>query len=390
MRVLVLSPDTPYPPTRGGRVDIWRRLLALKAMGHQVMLLYPVDTSTFSVKSPDEARVLSATVDAVLSFPMERSLLATAKRLLGLGRLPWHAATRAPAPALAAALGAAVDRFAPDVLVLEGPWLGELAKTFLAAGGRRLLYRSHNIEHQYLWRQAMVAQRWRDGLAWRLACMGLKRYELDLMRRAHTVLDISADDMRFWQALGVRHTTWLPPLPEAAGADADGTRPSDILFLGNLSTPNNVAGVRFLLDEVMPLVHRQLQDLRVTIVGSNPSPSLSAYLACFPFVDLLCNVDKPSRFLRGAAVLVNPVRSGSGVQLKMLDMLMTDCPIVTCSQGVRGLPASIAALVEVHDDATAFADAVCAAVRQPSVDVPLRVHAREMFSAHALQAALVI
>jgi polysaccharide biosynthesis protein PslH len=62
---------------------------------------------------------------------------------------------------------------------------------------------------------------------------------------------------------------------------------------------------------------------------------MSSLLAGATGVELCADVPDPTIYLFGAKVLVNPVMTGSGVQVKMLDMLMTDAPIVTASQGTR-------------------------------------------------------
>lgn len=390
MNICVFAPDLPYPPNRGGRADVWRRILALRALGHQVMLVCLVEPEGHPL-APAAADL--AAVDAVVvqrfSFPMRRSAWRTLRQLLMALHTPWHAATRVPAAVEQLQLQSMLDGFTPDLLWLDGPWFGRVVLAALQRGPARLAYRSHNIEHQYLARQAAVALRWRDRLAWRMACWGLARFERKLMDRADAVYDISVDDLAFWQGQGVQRLHWLPPLPEQALASDAMPDPiaGEVVFVGNLATPNNVRGVQFLLCEVMPLLRARRPGTAVSIVGSRPGADVRAWVAQAGAV-LHADVAQPMRHMHGAAVLVNPVMTGSGVQVKMLDMLMTDRPIVTTTQGTRGLPAEVAALLQVADTAEAFATAVAAQLGGSTIDMPARSRVRQQFSVDGVGMAL--
>lgn len=391
MRIAVFSSDIPYPANRGGRADVWRRILAFRRLGHEVMLVNLFEPTGAMAPTAEHLNAVDDVVSARFSFPIKRGAWRTLMQLATAWHTPWHAATRMPTPAEQAELLRRARTFRPDLLWLEGPWFGRLVLDLARALDCEFAYRSHNIEHQYLWRQASVAMRLRDRLAWRLACIGVRAFERQLMNHAAAVFDISTDDMHFWQQQGVQRLHWLPPLPELA---IEG-RPQkvvagDIVFVGNLGTPNNVRGVEFLLKQVLPLVRQRHPHVRCAIVGSNPTQHVRSWVEQSQGVDLYANVAQPMQHLFGARVLVNPVMTGSGVQLKMLDMLMTDAPIVTCPQGTRGLPDSIAGLVAVATTPREFSTAVCSALAGSApCDLQARRHARRMFSADAVDTALV-
>lgn len=390
MKICVFAPDLPYPPNRGGRADVWRRILALRVLGHEVALVCLVEPDGHPLApTAADLEAVDAVVAQRFSFPMRRSAWRTLRQLAMAWHTPWHAATRVPEAAEQSQLQAMLDDFAPDVLWLDGPWFGRVVLAALQRRQARLAYRSHNIEHQYLARQADVALRWRDQLAWRMACWGLARFERQLMARADAVYDISVDDLAFWQKQGVQRLHWLPPLPEQALTDANVPDPisGDVVFVGNLATPNNVRGVQFLLREVMPLLRARRPGVAVSIVGSHPGAEVRAW-AAQAGAALHADVAEPMRHMHGAAVLVNPVMTGSGVQVKMLDMLMTDRPIVTTTQGTRGLPAEVVALLQVADTAETFAAAVAGALGGRAIDVLTRSRVRQQFSVGGLGTAL--
>lgn len=361
-RFVVLAPDIPWPANRGGRADVWRRILALRSQGAAVFLVNLFEAQGPLAPSAADLDHVRLHVDGYDCFPMRRNHLLTLKRLANAHTVPWHAATRVPTAEERTRLQERLKAFAPTAVWLEGPWFGELAKGLCGELNIPLAYRSHNVEFRYLRGQAGAAARLRDRIAWRLACVGLERYELGLMQRAQAVFDISIDDLAYWRTRGIEGARWLPPLPEMALVPCtDPAIAGDIVFSGNLRTPNNLQGLQWLIDAVMPLVWREAPDARLRVVGSGPSAEWRQRLAALHNVDASYDVPSVHPYVLGARALANPVFVGSGVQLKTLDMLSTDTPIVTRSQGLRGLPAELKSLLRVADEPESFAAALLAA-----------------------------
>lgn len=389
MKILVCVWDFPYPPRGGGRGDVWRRIEAFTRLGHDVMLLNLYDPNGPRVPTAGHLAEVDEVVSERYSFPIKRSRRRTLRQLARLPKVPWHVSTRIPDPTERAEIDRRVTSFGPDLIWLDGPWFGELGLDLHRMLHAPIAYRSHNVEHVYLIRQARAAAKRRDRIAWRLATVGLKRYQLKLMRSAAVVFDISLDDMAYWRTQGVGNARWLPPLPELALKEPSGDRvPTDVLFVGGLRTPNNQQGVRWLVREVMPLVWAERPDVELSVVGSYPHPSLVDELAELPKVRTHYDVPDVTVHQFGAKVLVNPVAVGSGVQVKMLDMLMTDAPIITRRQGLSGLPRQWAEQFEMADDPQSFAAALLRCLDDPAVDRQARAEVRRQFSLDAIADAL--
>lgn len=389
MRILVCSPHIPFPPVGGGRADVWRRVAAFVRLDHEVMLMHQYEVQGPRAPSPAHFSGMDEILSARFSFGIKRSKSRTVRQLMGIRRLPWHVAKAVPAGLDKVLSDDAIRDFGPDLIWLEGPWFWETARRFSDELGVPVAYRSHNIEHLYLARQAGASASVRNQVAWRLATVGLKRYELNAMRAASRVFEISLDDMNFWVNEGVSNIRWLPPLPELALTDPPTEHiESSVLFVGGLRLPNNIDGVNWLVDEVLPILRRGRPELTLTIVGSGPSDKLRRRLRDNPAVNTHFDVPSVNPYLFGARVLVNPVSIGSGVQLKMLDMLMTDNPIVTRSQGSRGLPSLCTSEFNIADTKEDFAASILRSLEGGEVDLEARQRARSLFTLDSLEAAL--
>ena len=389
MRILVCTPHMPFPPRGGGRADIWRRVEALTRLGHSVMLIHQHEATGPRAPAPDQFAQMDQVLSARFSYAIKRSRGRTLRQLAGMWRLPWDVAKTVPRGDDRIGMDAAVSKFRPELILLEGPWLGEVGRRYAREFDVPVIHRSHNIEHLYLKGQARASTSLRNQVAWRLATVGLKRYEVRTMREAQLVLDISLDDMEFWRSRGVRHISWLPPLPELALSDPPTeVVPCQVLFVGGLRFPNNVHGVRWLVNEVLPLLQERHPDIEIAIVGSTPDADLRAELAANAAVRTYFDVESVNPYLFGARVLANPVSIGSGVQLKMLDMLMTDAPIVSRSIGARGLPPECIREFVIADAKHDFASAIVHALESPLVDSEQRQLARELFTLSSIERAL--
>lgn len=218
----------------------------------------------------------------------------------------------------------------------------------------------------------------------RLSFCRLERFERHAISRSDLLLDISADDLGHWHHPRGR---CLPPLPAPLSELPQGGLSDGVLFLGNLQTPNNLAGLRLLLDDVMPRVWREQPGLPVHVVGSGPGAETERWITARG-ARLHKNVADPMAWLMGAGCIVNPVRDGSGVQLKTLDMLQTDRPILSFAQGLRGLPAQARAAVRLVATPAELAEAIVALQREGFPAATGRAAVRALFDERAFQRAL--
>lgn len=379
MRLLIAAADLPFPPDSGSRADVWRRLVALAGAGAEIFLICWFDGPVDERAQAAARRALAPYTVAARFYPIHRGAREALRRLTLLSRAPSHAASRRLEPGAYRDILEELRSFRPDAIWVEGLWPAFSARRLAHDLAVPYFYRSHNIEHRYMSGQARVAHHWRDSLALRIATVGLESFELSVLRAARWIYDVSEDDATYWRTRGIRCIRQLLPLPGIGPPEAGegSVAPSrDIVFLGNLRTPNNVAGIQWLLGAVRPIVDAARPGARWTVAGSNPVPLIRELARAGAAVELLEDVPDVAALLRSARVLVNPVRTGSGVMVKMLDMLMTNAPIISSPQGLAGLPVHVRDSVRVAATSEAFARAITEELRESSVDIAQRSRLR--------------
>ncbi|MEE8330335.1 MAG: glycosyltransferase [Acidimicrobiia bacterium] len=155
------------------------------------------------------------------------------------------------------------------------------------------------------------------------------------------------------------------PLPIAARAHdrAFHADPFRMLWLGGFDWPPNSVGVRWLIEEVWPLVGDRLPQAELHIVGSNPPSDLGSADGRITFHGYQ---DDVAGWRDRADVLLAPLLTGSGVRVKIVEALAAGLPVVSTSKGCEGLAVTNGLDIVVADEPEAFADAVVGLANDPA------------------------
>lgn len=112
--------------------------------------------------------------------------------------------------------------------------------------------------------------------------------------------------------------------------------PETIVFSGKMSYHANITMAAYLIHEIMPRVWQERQNVRVVIVGKDPSPAVKKF-AENPKVTVTGTVDDVRPFLWKAGVSVVPLVYGAGIQNKILEAMAAGTPVVTTSKSLSAL-----------------------------------------------------
>jgi hypothetical protein len=181
----------------------------------------------------------------------------------------------------------------------------------------------------------------------------------------------------------------VPPLvatPPAPVRRYDGE--PEFVFLGLLSLPHNDDGLRWFLTSVWPAVLERRPDARLRVIGREARPGVLALADTLASsVSVEGYVADLSAALEGAAGLVNPLRFGSGVKLKVIDALGRHLPVVSTEVGAEGIASGPGTGVLIADEPTGFAELLCGLtdpVRNAELSDEAAGHFRRSYSRSAV------
>ena len=188
-------------------------------------------------------------------------------------------------------------------------------------------------------------------------------------RRADAILAIQAEEAQnFCKRLGtdprnpevhvVNHFLDLADAPVADHAKCSG------VFLASRNSANTLSARNF-VEQTLPLILARLPQFRFMLAGS-----ICEVVDDHPAIVKLGFVDRMIDAFTQAPLLINPMRVGTGIAIKMLDAMAAGVPAVSTDVGARGLPQQFAesVLIVPEQDHQAFADRVVTLIQ----DEPLR------------------
>jgi glycosyltransferase involved in cell wall biosynthesis len=144
--------------------------------------------------------------------------------------------------------------------------------------------------------------------------------------------------------------------------------------VGSFEHIPNVDAVAHLVQDVMPLVWRELPDVNLTVVGADAPASITKLAA--PQVNIAGWVEDLGPLLRESVASVAPLRYGAGMKGKVTQSLAAGLPVVTSTIGAEGLDVEDGRDILMADDPAAFADRVIRLHRDPELWQLLSVNGR--------------
>ncbi|MEZ5333450.1 MAG: glycosyltransferase [Thermoanaerobaculia bacterium] len=131
---------------------------------------------------------------------------------------------------------------------------------------------------------------------------------------------------------------------------------SGLLFIGGFEHPPNVDAVLWLVEEILPLVHRRLPDVHASIIGSKPTTEVRELAS--ERVTIAGYVPDVAPYFERARLSVAPLRYGAGVKGKVNQSLAHGLPCIATSCAAEGMGLTTGQDVLIADDAASFADAI--------------------------------
>jgi glycosyltransferase involved in cell wall biosynthesis len=168
----------------------------------------------------------------------------------------------------------------------------------------------------------------------------------------------------------------LPPviLPD----DSDGRT---LLCLATYGHWPNVDGLRFFVEQVFPLVRREIAGARLVVVGRN-APSEVHALHDGRTIWVEGTVPSVEQYYREATVAIVPLRIGAGTRLRILEAFGMGTPVVSTSVGCEGLQTVHGEHLLIGDDPRVFARACVDLLKDPQLRERLVRGARELVERH--------
>ena len=350
-RVLFVAPYPICPPTHGGGVFMFNavRTLSRHCELHLIVVLDFANQAAAQAELLQYARSIELCVRTPDRRQQLASLVPNAVREFRKPEIEWLIQRQTLLHGI-------------DVIQLEYTPLGQYVKPFSRIA-------CAVFEHDVYFQSIASAMPFMRGSAERLKArfeyLRAIRFELEMLPRCDHV-QVCTEENRlylesFVPALAPRLSSGMRAGIEAAAystaqfMDAGRHRkPFTMLFIGGFRhTPNKVA-LDWFAGNVLPLIVAKVPGARLLVAGSDPPPR-HAFPDPANAVDLLGFVEDVQPLFSGCALFVCPIRSGSGVRVKLLEAFASGIPVVSTRLGAEGLARQDGEFCALADDPEGFA-----------------------------------
>jgi polysaccharide biosynthesis protein PslH len=373
MKILLLTPQLPYPPRQGAAMRNYN-VLRLLSGRHDISLL------SFADDGPDPEAIghLETLCRSVTTVRLTSRSALSRLRGLFFSTKP-DLVTRLPSRDFQNEIDRLLAGKQYDIVQVEGLELAEYVLPRLRKRGGRcpapgplFILDDHNAEYtlqksafETTW-PAKPLQSVYSFIQWRK----LRLYEARCRRMFDAVTAVSREDERALEDIqpgvvvpvisnGVDSDFYTPTSDRSRALEA-GVPPDGpvVLFTATMDYRPNVDAMVWFAGSIWPQVIASRPATRLYIVGRNPSPEVRA-LEGRDGIHVTGSVDDVRPYMEAAAVFVVPMRMGGGVRLKALEAMSMELPVVSTTLGMSGIDFAPGEDAIVADDPRDFADQVC-------------------------------
>ena len=356
MKLLVVLSRVPWPLDKGDKLRAYYQIKYL-SKNHEIELIALNDKELH----PDAERELSKYCKAIHIFSLKRPGIALHIAAAFFKGKPLQVGYFYDA-GIHRKIKEIIRRFQPDhiygqlVRVAEYIRHESIPKTLdyqdaLSAGMQRRAQKASGVNAQLFWAEYRR----------------LRRYEAAVFEDFDYKTIITVQDRDLIQHSDKKQIHIVPN-----GVDTDFFHPVeaekkyDLVFTGNMSYPPNVGAARFLVKEILPLVHKEMPEVNVLIAGASPAPAVKALAGAK--VEVSGWMDDIREAYASSRIFVAPMQIGTGLQNKLLEAMAMKIPAVTSKLANKALQARPGEYIRVasEDKPEQFAGQILDLLQKPS------------------------
>jgi glycosyltransferase involved in cell wall biosynthesis len=382
LKILFLTQVLPYPLNAGPKIRAYYVLRYL-ARQHAISLVTFIRPSD----PPEAVEHLRNYCQRVVTVPIDRSVWrdASAYSRSLLSGMPFLI-TRDRVPGMEAALRGIISEERFDAVHADQLWMAAYALYSRKSAGQNgyqpgLILDQHNAVHLI---PARMAQNSANPLIRQILkreARLIARYESQVCDQIDRVVWVSSDDLKSIaryqpsiQKLPLK-TTIIPICidPQIYNPVLPLPKSDRILFLGGMHWPPNAEGLRWMVQNVLPIVRKQIPTAELLAVGKDPPADLQNTGG----LSLPGYVEDVEPVWGGCRVFVVPLLSGGGMRVKILDAWAHGLPVVSTSIGAEGIKYLDGDNILIADTPLEFSQAIIRILRDDDLASQLGTSGRK-------------
>jgi polysaccharide biosynthesis protein PslH len=252
-----------------------------------------------------------------------------------------------------------------DALLVDFTYMGFIPPMLGVKSADKVYFNAHNAEYEIIQQSVQLAEDAVEKKWMKLQADLMNRTEAQCIFPGSQIFCCSADDKKKFEELaGAAHVHIIPN-----GVDLDYFQPRPVsvtepvlLFTGTMNYHPNEDAMNWFIKEIYPLILAEVPLVKLIIAGRR-AKTISTF--GHSSIELVNDPEDMRPLFEKAAIVIVPLRIGSGTRLKILEAAAMQKAIVTTSLGREGLPDATGDILITANTAETFAQATIELLNDP-------------------------
>ncbi|MDG2454961.1 MAG: glycosyltransferase family 4 protein [Bacteroidia bacterium] len=333
MKILQISNRVPWPLNEGGTIGIYNYTRAFSELGHEVSL-YCLDGIKHNTPIAEAQKELSKYANTLI-HPIDTDIKWD-EAIMHLIRNKSYNVSRFYNRIFEQEIIKLLKDERYDIVQLEGTYAAPYIAAVRDNHKGLIALRMHNVEYEIWERLAFIESNLMKKSYFTLLAKQLKAYEAKIIQEVDVITTVTDDDGEKFKKLHSNGEFMTIP----AGIDlrewtyTPSKRATNWYHIGSMEWYGNVDAVDWYLKEVHPRLAKLDTDYKLHLAGKSIQADNYQNL---PQLEVHSNVPRAFHFVRDCDVCVVPLRSGSGIRLKILEAMAAGKLVVSTTIGAQGI-----------------------------------------------------
>lgn len=222
-----------------------------------------------------------------------------------------------------------------DIVIFESIYLANYFSLVKKYSTAKIIVRSHNVEFLIWERLAANESNLFKKFYLKKLAKDLRKVELNILNKINGIAYISNDDEKTLKQLGIKTNSTTVPISIQSTELKSNYNENSFFFIGSMNWKPNIETVHHLINTIFPEIKNSIPDAKLYIAGSSMPDEFQSNKETG--IEIVGFVDSISDFMTSKGIMLVPIKSGSGVKIKIIEGMNFGVPILTSPYGVEGI-----------------------------------------------------
>lgn len=335
MKILQVCKKFPYPPKDGEMIAIFNFSESFISLGHELTLL-SLNTNKHYYNIANMPNELSQKIQfELVDINTDLKIGDALKSIIN------HSAyniDRFYSKEFENKLTELLHQNSYDLILLEGLPLLLYIDKIKENTAAFIAYRAHNVEYEIWQRLSKNSNNLFKKIYLSMLSQQVKAFEIKQIPKVDAVIPISERDNELLKSMMTIKKSYVAPAcisDKKIKIDFTNTDFESLFFLGALDWQPNKEGLIWFIEQVFPIILKELPNTKLYIGGRNMTEAFKQRAT--DNIIILGEIASVNEFVNAHQIMIVPLLSGGGMRIKIIEAMLYSKCIVSTEIGAEGI-----------------------------------------------------